>query len=579
MPPVIPGATKVSLTDRVRAFLNPRQPNLSTVSFGPGTPIEPTPITPDQTPRQFGYDPGVNLSLTPRREYPRLALTPFEQLRQLARFYDVASICIETRINWMVSAGWSVTARDKRKQAELQPICNEIERFFRKPDGVQPFPTWLRAALLDQLEIDALTIYKQRDMLGRLIGLKLIDGSTIKPLLNALGETAAYQQILYGYVRGEYAQPGMPAPDQWPSGGDLLYLPRWTSTDSPYGRSPTEQIILRINMAIRKETMDLGYFTDGNDPRGFMSPAGDMKFANPEQVRQFEDAYNADLQGVTRARNQIKFMPWDGKFQEMKPFSYSTEIDNFMLEIACAAYHIPKIELGMTDKANKATSEAQENVAFRHAVEPDAFWLKTVLLDPIIHEDFGRPDLQWSWDFGETEDQAKIAGVQQADITAGVISADESRRLRYPDLDGKAPGPPAAPMPLDKIWRDGLPANHPSKQNEAAEVYLTLMAQQLGITDKDGTIGDALIEAEALFRQRMAPHVKAIMQADWQAEEDAILGKAETTVDLDTNLVADDRAPKRKRKRGKRKAVDVAALIEGESAGALDWAKKASEGE
>jgi hypothetical protein len=67
--------------------------------------------------------------------------------------------------------------------------------------------------------------------------LKLIDGSTIKPLLNAQGETAAYQQILYGYVRGEYHQPGMPAPDQWQAGGDLLYLPRWTSTDSPYGRS------------------------------------------------------------------------------------------------------------------------------------------------------------------------------------------------------------------------------------------------------------------------------------------------------------------------------------------------------
>jgi hypothetical protein len=109
---------------------------------------------------------GVNLSITPRGEYPKLALTPFEQLRQLARFYDVASICIETRINWMCSANWSITARDKRRQAELQPVCNQIERFFRKPDRVTPFPTWLRAGLLDQLEIDALTIYKQRDRLA-----------------------------------------------------------------------------------------------------------------------------------------------------------------------------------------------------------------------------------------------------------------------------------------------------------------------------------------------------------------------------------------------------------------------------
>jgi 2'-5' RNA ligase len=54
------------------------------------------------------------------------------------------------------------------------------------------------------------------------------------------------------------------------------------------------------------------------------------------------------------------------------------------------------------------------------------------------------------------------------------------------------------------------------------------------------------------------------------------IAKAET-VTTDTGLVADDRAVKRKRKRGKRKPVDVGALIESEAAGALDWAKKASE--
>lgn len=533
MPTPTPGAQRFSLVDRVASALGyQRKADLNAAQFGPGTPIEATPITPDQTPRQFEYWSGVNTSLTPRREYPKLSLTPFEQLRQLARFYDIASICIETRINWMCSANWSITAKDKRRQAELQPLCSQVERFFRKPDGIQPFPTWLRAALVDQLEIDALTIYKQRDKLGRLLRLKLIDGSTIKPLINEGGETAAYQQILYGYVRGEYAQPGMPAPDPWPIGGDLLYLPRWTSTDSPYGRSPTEQIILRVNMALRKQTRDLSHFTDGNIPPGFWSPPDGVSM-NPEQARQFEDAFNADLAGIDRAANQIKMMAWAGKYQETRPFSYATELDQFMLEVTCASFHIPKNELGMTDKVNKASSQEQEDVAFRHAVGPDAKWLADVVFNPIIHEDFGYSALQFAWDFGETEDETKIAGVQQADITAGVISPDESRRLRYPDLDGKAPGPPAPPAgaapPMAKMWNGWDVQSTPGTPVPPRHNYYA------------GTN----------------------------------LEKADETVTTTTGLVADDRAVKRKRKRGKRPAIDVGALIDSESAGAMDWAKKA----
>jgi len=528
MPEPTPGAQRISLVDRVAArFGYQRTPNdLTTTQFGPGQPIAPTPISENPAPRQFQYPVGANISLRPRGEYPALVLTPFEQLRQLARFYDVASICIETRINWLTTARWSVVAKDKRLQTELQPLCRRVEAFWRKPDRVNVFPVWLRTLMLDQLEIDALTLYKQRDLAGRLLALKPRDGATFKPLLNELGETAAYQQILYGYVRGEYDRAHVTPPDAWPVGGDLIYAPRWVSTDSPYGRSPTEQIILRVNTAIRKQTMDLAHFTDGNVPAGFMAPPEGVNM-QPEQVRQFEDAFNADLAGDDRARNRIKFMPWDGRYQESKPFSYSTEIDQFLLEIACASYHVPKNELGMTDKVNKASSQEQEDVAFRHAIEPDASWLKTVILDPVIHEDltFISPqvsEIEFAFDFGKAENEAAIASTEQADVKSGIISATESRRRRYPDLDGDAPG---APVPPD------------------------------------------------------APAMKLYNGFDL-VKFDPTMGANAPTVDTSTGLVASDLArPKRKRTRGKRKPIDVAALLESESSGALDWARKASEGD
>jgi hypothetical protein len=64
MPNPTPGAQQLSLVDRVAAVFGyqRRAPDLSQAQFGPGTPIEPAPIAPGQTPRQFEYNSGVNLS-------------------------------------------------------------------------------------------------------------------------------------------------------------------------------------------------------------------------------------------------------------------------------------------------------------------------------------------------------------------------------------------------------------------------------------------------------------------------------------------------------------------------------------
>jgi len=390
--------------------------------------------------------------------------------------------------------------------------------------------------------------------------------------------------------------------------------------------------------------------------------------------------------------NRIKFMPWAGKYQETKPFSYSREIDDFLLEIACASYHIPKNELGMTDKVNKASSQEQEDVAFRHAVAPDAKWLKEVVFDPIIHDDLEHPELQFDWDFGKAEDVAQVAGTQQKDVELGAISATERRRMGYPDLDGDAPGPPQTPAaPVAKVYRGATlekAANHTgamvalmlpasvaqrliravdslidSDPEPAADLHITLA--YLGDTSDPDVAGNyfhckqvldevsrrmppirgvlngigrfhqdegrgtnalwaafdapelpqwrqELVEALGAFsvpvadNHGFAPHVTlAYIPADAETprielpaseltfdrltlcwgdnrQEWPLLGKAiqkAETVTTATGLVADDRAPKKKRRRGKRKPINVAALIESESAGALDWAKLASKGE
>jgi hypothetical protein len=187
-------------------------------------------------------------------------MLPFEQLRALATSYDVAALCIATITNMIGTLDFQIAAKNKKQQAAEQGTCDALMTWFSTPDKVNDLSSWLGMLIYDQLTIDALTIYPRRAQGGGLYGLEVVDGSTIKPLLDVRGQTAAYQQILYGTPWSDYERAGAPDDDEFPqfSPQELLYRPRWTRTTTPYGYPPTERIILRVNMALRKQTQDLG---------------------------------------------------------------------------------------------------------------------------------------------------------------------------------------------------------------------------------------------------------------------------------------------------------------------------------
>ena len=94
-------------------------------------------------------------------------LAPFAQFRNLARLYPPAAICIRTRIEEFQGLGWAVVAKDKRRQAALQPVCDALQAFWAMPDRQNEFASWLAMALRDVFEIDALALYPRRDRAGR----------------------------------------------------------------------------------------------------------------------------------------------------------------------------------------------------------------------------------------------------------------------------------------------------------------------------------------------------------------------------------------------------------------------------
>ena len=324
--------------------------------FSPGKPIAPQGPEAEQLygPRQFQYPVSVNTVITPRSEYPAENLVPFSQLRMLATLYNIANICTNVRIEEMQALDWGIVPKDSKQQDRLKSNCQRIEQWFQMPDGSSLFDSWLGDLLRDLFEVDAWTMYPERSRDGQLGALTPIDGTTIKPLLNGRGIVAGYQQIYYGAPRSQYSDEdiaiaeGLPVywTDPISRKHQLYYWPYWTSLNSPYGSPPCEALILTINTALRKQNQDMLAYTDGNIPFGIASPPVDTM--NPEQLRQFEEAFNADLAGVDRARARIKFLPWKMDYQAFQAFKYGTELDDWMLKTTCARFGVTPSEIGFS---------------------------------------------------------------------------------------------------------------------------------------------------------------------------------------------------------------------------------------
>lgn len=493
--------------------------------FTPGTAIAPAPADPPQLgPRQFQYPVSVNISRQPRRDFPNL--TPFENLRQLCKQHPVAALCIRVRSEQVADIAGAVVAKRKKEQAALQRDCDAIEqRLFLAPDGTTPRSAWLKMLVRDLMEIDAPTIYKRPDRGGGLAAIEVVDGSTIKPVIGLSGHTVGYQQVLYGMALSQYLGRRAAAAEEVIVGeyspGELWYQPYWPSTTSPYGTPPMEDMIRLAEIAINKQKFDLAHFTDGNIPAAL--GVFDGQVLNPDQVLSFEEDFNADLQANPARVGYMKFIPFPVKVERLKELTeggrYESAAEEGNIKITCAFFGVTPTEIGFTADVNKATSEGQENVTYRRGIKPLLRWLKTSLFDPIIQVDCGRPDLEWQWDFGESEDRLKEAQIDAIYAPLGTVSGAELRTLRYPDLEGPPPPAPVAPQPgpAAKLLKavDGPPddADRLRAERVMARLLTDFFSGQIQrlqdwLADATRRTNSAL---QTFFDQEVKPLVRALM--------------------------------------------------------------------
>jgi hypothetical protein len=375
--------------------------------FGPQQPLQP--FAQEQAKgRQFDYPVGYNVNIQPRAYEP----TSFAQLRGLADNLDLLRLVIETRKDLMCKLAFTFKPIDPK--AESDDRCDQLNEFFRFPDQEHTWDEWLRMLLEDLFVIDAPAIYPRLNLGGGLYALEPIDGATVKRVIDGTGRTpqppeVAYQQILKG----------MPAVDY--SRDELIYKPRNLRTSKVYGYSPVEQILMTVNIALRRQVSQMQYYSEGSTPDLIMSVPTEW---NPDQVRQFKDWWDSMLAGNTGARRGTMFVPSGVNPVNTKEGMLKDGYDEWLARVIAFAFSISPQNL--ISQVNRATAETAAEAAKEEGLAPIMMWVKN-LVDYIVWKHFGYKDLHLSWTDEKDPDPLQQAQINQIYINAGVKDANEVR--------------------------------------------------------------------------------------------------------------------------------------------------------
>lgn len=428
-PRATPGSLVTSLGSDAYRLMAYRQSGAGIVQgtgadwFGPLNPMAPV-APPEVAGRALDYPSGYNLEISPRPYEP----IKFQDLRNLADSYDILRLCIETRKDQMERLQWVIKPKEEgdEDEPESDSRVKKLTEFFASPDKENSWGSWLRMLLEDMFVIDAASIYRQRTRGGELYALQIVDGSTIKRIITDWGRTPlypvpAYQQVLKGFPAVNYTTK------------DLLYAPRNMRISKFYGYSPVEQIVMSVNIALRRQLFQLNYYTDGNMPEALV---GTPDLWTPEQIQRLQGSFDAMLSGNLAARRRIKFIPGGvaKNFVPLKEPDLTGVMDEWLARMTCFAFSLPPTPF--VKQMNRATAQTVHDAALEEGLAPLQFWVKGVI-DRIIREDFGITDLEFGWADDRETDPKVQSDVLTSYAKAGVLKLNEVRDVLGQDpVDG-----------------------------------------------------------------------------------------------------------------------------------------------
>lgn len=452
----------------------PRAPFSATVPFGPGNPIIPgainpiNPATGRPEPRRYEYQVAQNINIVPTR------LVPFTTLRAAGDSIDILRRCIEvtkSKMNGLEfdivlgsdasekiaseAGGDHVRAMAKAREKYTDEI-NRLREFWENPDKANGYTwqDWINIAIEDILVIDALAIYPQPTVGGDLYGFQILDGSTIKPLIDDRGmrpmpPNAAFQQILYGFPRSEFsATEEDPKADGEFTADQLAYMVRNRRSTTVYGFSPVERALPLADIYLRRQQWIRAEYTDGVLPELMFTTDEDWG-TNPDLLLAYERILNDDLAGQTEQRKRARLLP-----KGLSPIvnegygeKFKDTLDDYLITSICGHFGVQPSEIGFSPKGGlggAGFSEGQAENAEALGIGPLANWISKQLTN-LSYTYLGMPrELEFKLLTSQRMDTEENARKNQIEVTSAGKSVNERRsELGLPLLDT-----PQADMPI-----------------------------------------------------------------------------------------------------------------------------------
>lgn len=485
--PNLPAGSVVTTTDQLMAQSSlamqqtygnnvalPRSPYMSTVPFGPGLPIVPgainpvDPVTGRPMPRRYEYQVAQNINLVPTR------LVPFTTLRASADQIDILRRCIEVTKNKLTGLDWDITlgndASEKiaaesggdhvramaQARVKFTDEINRLREFWENPDKANglTWNDWIMIAAEEILVIDAWAIYPQPTVGGDLYGFQILDGSTIKPLIDDRGmrpqaPQAAFQQILYGFPRSEFsATDEDPKADGEFTADQLAYLVRNRRSMSVYGYSPVERALPLADIYLRRQQWLRAEYTDGVMPDLMFTTDEDWG-TNPDLLRAYENILNDDLAGQTDQRKRARLLPKGlaPVVNEGYGEKFKDTLDDYLVTSICGHFGVQPSEIGFAPKGGLGGAGFQEGEAASSeaiGIGPLANWISKMVTN-LSYTYLGMPrELEFKLMTSKRMDNEASARKAQIEVTSGGKTINERRsELGLPLLDT-----PQADMPI-----------------------------------------------------------------------------------------------------------------------------------
>lgn len=373
--------------------------------------------TPRETTNQdffYDYDYFFNTNLKPRATEKR----GFAVLREAAKNEKI-KICIKRRIDSITKLDFDITYKDKTKKPDDK--CKEVKKIFEKPSNDFPtFSNFLSAWIKDLLEIDAIFIKPQYNLLGDFVGFEFVPGDKVSNKIDSEGRTPSYPNVAYQFVSNKSnAVKSYTVKDIMKS----VSNPR---IDSKYGTSVVEMVLDTIELDFYRQNYIKDYHKEGNMPEAIFTVPNDWK---NREIMAYQAIWDRWFSGsnLMSKKHKTKFMPNGMQLLQGKEFKLDSSYDEYLIRVICSAFQIPSSSF--TQSNNKATAQQQEE----SSEDIGTASIKKHITDEInrlLSDYVGYDDLEFNFVQKDEVNNMKSAQIDQLLVSADIMSINEVRDRR-----------------------------------------------------------------------------------------------------------------------------------------------------